>query len=170
MDEATLPSEGGLRHDGEPAMISLAQKVQISGKNRSLDAQLQQMPPYSHQSNGSVEKHNGLAQTQVRTTRRDVEERAGLELRPGAWHATLRKRAAAQHTRTLTTRSTAGRLLPSQRSRWPGGTRATPEPPMVKVGWSRPTHLGRRPRGLGGQRARRAHRRGQVGHLRDQDR
>jgi hypothetical protein len=34
-----------LRHDGEPAMINLAQKVQINGKIHGLDAPLQQVPP-----------------------------------------------------------------------------------------------------------------------------
>ena len=57
--------------------------MQINGKNHGLDVQLQQVPPYSHQSNGSVEKCNDLVQKQVRTMRLDVEERVGGEAHPG---------------------------------------------------------------------------------------
>ena len=41
-----------VRHDGEPAMVALAQKLQINGKQHGLEIQLQQVPAYSHQSSG----------------------------------------------------------------------------------------------------------------------
>ncbi len=65
-----------IRHDGEPAMVALAQKVQINGEGHGMEIQLQQVPAYSHQSNGSVKKANDLVQKQVRTMRLDVERHA----------------------------------------------------------------------------------------------
>jgi hypothetical protein len=72
----------GLRHDGEPAMVELASRIQTAGKQHGLDIVLQKVPEYSHQSNGSAEKANDLVQKQVRTLRFDLEERAGLTLLP----------------------------------------------------------------------------------------
>ena len=72
----------GLRHDGEPAMVELASRIQTARKQHGLDIVLQKVPEYSHQSNGSVEKANDLVQKQVRTLRFDLEERAGLTMLP----------------------------------------------------------------------------------------
>ena len=61
-------------HDGEPAMVALAQRVQVNGLKHGMEIQLQQVPAYSHQSNGSVEKANDFVQKQVRTLRLDLEQ------------------------------------------------------------------------------------------------
>ncbi len=72
-----------IRRDGEPAMVALAQKVQINGKGHGMEIQLQQVPANSHQSSGAVENANDLIQKHVRTMRLDVEQGGECQDHPG---------------------------------------------------------------------------------------
>ena len=87
----------GLRRDAGSALVELASRIQTAAKQHGLDAQLQKVSEYSHQSKGSVEKASDLAQKYVRTSRFNYEERAGLTLLPTSTVWTWLVRHAAWH-------------------------------------------------------------------------